>query len=868
VRASSLLLGAALVANASVAGAATFNVTNTNTSGAGSLTQAILDANLTAAADDIDFNLLGVGPFTIAAPFPAVTQPLTISGYTQTGAMVNIFPAGQSSAVLLVVLDGSALAENTPVLQIDADDSEVRGLAIQDIPPGGSGILVGASATGVKLDGNFIGTDVTGNAARSLGNGVTILGSATIGGSAPAERNVISGNSGAGIRIQGHDSIAYNNVIGPAAFDDQDLGNRVGIEISAGATGNVIGGIVDGEGNRISGSSEHGVLMTGDSTLSNPVAGNDIRSSGGLAIDLGGDGPTRNDDGDADVGPNRLQNFPELAGARFNGQFLRIDGTLTSQPGDYRLDFYISAEQGFAGYGEGSYVGSTAVVVMDGATTGRFGGSIDVGFEASIEFFVSVVAVLNTTGDTSEYSRPVRAALGGDAIVVTNTNDAGAGSFRAALAAANANADPSTITFNIPGAAPHLISPVAFLGVNNGPVVIDGYMQSGSSLNTLAVGTNAVPGVIIDGSNEAGGSVLDIAAPALIRGLAIVNGQNAGVRFLNVNDSRIEGCFVGVGADGSSDQGNDTAGILTTESTGVTIGGPARGQRNLISHNGLRGIVDTASNTRIYNNLIGATEGNASSGNSLDGIFSNGVSAIIGGDEPEFGNTISGNQNAGVRIDGNAGVQVHGNSIVANGTLGIDLSPVGVTPNDADDADSGANSLQNFPVITQASVEGGSLTLTAVLDVPDDKIGDSYSIRAFANEDCDGSGHGEGARMLGVSEVEIPVGETLELTIDADVAPGEFVTLTATDPANRATSEFSLCFAVSDGNLVCGDYNGDGSVKAGDALSVLRTAVGSLECELCVCDVNDSGDVTAPDALLVLRESVGQDVVLTCPDCE
>jgi hypothetical protein len=868
VRTSNLLLAAAFLATAVAADAATFSVTNTNTSGAGSLAQAILDANVTAAPDDIDFNLLGVGPFTIAAPFPAITQPLTISGYTQAGSAANTAPVGVSNAALLIVLDGSGLAQNSPVLQVDADDCEIRGLVIQDIPAGGSGILVNHSATGAKIDGSFIGTDVTGASARSLGNGIVVIGSGTIGGALPAERNVISGHSGAGIRLQGDDSIVLNSVLGGEANGDNDLGNRVGIEITAGATGNIIGGLADGEGNRISGSSEQGVLIAGENTVSNTVAGNDIRRCGGLAVDLGGDGPTRNDDGDTDSGANRLQNFPELAGARFNSQFLRVDGTLSSQPGDYRLDFYISPGEGAFGYGEGSYVGSAAVDVMDGNTVGRFGGSIDVGFEASSEFFVSVVAVLNTTGDTSEFSRPVRSRLGGDAIVVTNTNDVGAGSLRAALAAANANSDPSTITFAIPGAAPHSISPVAFLGVNTGPVIIDGYTQSGSALNTLEVGTNAVPGVVIDGSNEVGASVLDIAAPALVRGLAIVNGPNSGVRFLNVDETRIEGCFIGVGADGSSDEGNGAAGIVTTGSTGVTIGGPARGQRNLISANGLRGIIDTAANTRIYNNLIGATEGNATVGNAIDGIFAGGTSTIIGGDAPEFGNTIRGNQNAGVRIDGDARVQVHGNSIEANGTLGIDLSPVGVTPNDADDEDSGANTLQNFPEITDATVENGALTVSATLDVPDDQIGENYSIRVYASDACDGSGHGEGARMLGVVHVELPADETMEFTIDADVAPGDFLTLTATDPGSRSTSEFSLCSVVQDGAVVCGDYNGDGSVKAGDALGVLQTGVGTGTCELCVCDVNDSETMTATDALLVLRVAVGQDLELTCPDCK
>lgn len=54
---------------------------------------------------------------------------------------------------------------------------------------------------------------------------------------------------------------------------------------------------------------------------------------------------------------------------------------------------------------------------------------------------------------------------------------------------------------------------------------------------------------------------------------------------------------------------------------------------------------------------------------------------------------------------------------------------------------------------------------------------------------------------------------------------------------------------------------------AADALYVLRTAVGSLSCDLCVCDVKPDAKVTAADALLVLKKAVGQDVVLDCPAC-
>ncbi len=56
-------------------------------------------------------------------------------------------------------------------------------------------------------------------------------------------------------------------------------------------------------------------------------------------------------------------------------------------------------------------------------------------------------------------------------------------------------------------------------------------------------------------------------------------------------------------------------------------------------------------------------------------------------------------------------------------------------------------------------------------------------------------------------------------------------------------------------------------VRAGDALFVLQTAVGSKSCEVCICDVNRSRTTTAADALLVLKSAVGQPVTLDCFAC-
>jgi hypothetical protein len=103
----------------SVASAATFTVTNTSDSGAGSLRQAITDANAAAGADTIAFDIAGSGVHTIvpASPLPAITEAVTIDGYTQTGALANSNgPELGTNAQLMIEIDGT----NTGVNNTDA----------------------------------------------------------------------------------------------------------------------------------------------------------------------------------------------------------------------------------------------------------------------------------------------------------------------------------------------------------------------------------------------------------------------------------------------------------------------------------------------------------------------------------------------------------------------------------------------------------------------------------------------------------------------------------------------------------------------------------------------------------------------------
>ena len=141
---------------------ATFTVTSTANSGAGTLRQAITDANASSGADTIVFNIPGVGLQTISptSALPAITDPVTINGYTQSGAAANTAGTG-SNAVINIALDGTSAGAGANGLNFGAGSagSTVKGLAIGGF--NGAGILT--SVGGLTLAGNFIGTNAAGS---------------------------------------------------------------------------------------------------------------------------------------------------------------------------------------------------------------------------------------------------------------------------------------------------------------------------------------------------------------------------------------------------------------------------------------------------------------------------------------------------------------------------------------------------------------------------------------------------------------------------------------------------------------------------------------------------------------------------------
>jgi Calx-beta domain/Bacterial pre-peptidase C-terminal domain len=274
-------------------------VTNTNDSGPGSLRQAILNSNANQGVDTISFQI-GTVSKTISplTALPEVTDPVVIDGTTQPGF----------AGIPLIELDGQFTPQGTPGLKIIAGSSRVRGLVINgfgladcnvalnvDINVG-SGIVL-ASAGNNIIDGNFIGTNLSGTSARcNSGNGVFMFNSSnnTIGGTTVAARNIISGNRLPGIAIGGEFSngnMVQGNYVGTNVTGTGDVGNRSNGMIVINGTSHVIGGAVAGAGNVVSGNDSPGIALGFSDPAGILVQGNFIgtNAAGNAAIpNLGG----------------------------------------------------------------------------------------------------------------------------------------------------------------------------------------------------------------------------------------------------------------------------------------------------------------------------------------------------------------------------------------------------------------------------------------------------------------------------------------------------------------------------------------------------------------------------------------------------
>ena len=380
------------------------------------LRAALQQAHVLAGADKIKFNIpdnpnipgLEVKTISPASELPDIEEQVTIDGYSQPGAKANTLTIG-TNAVLKIELNGSDLGASSSALSIRASDCVVKGLAINRF--GSNGIRIGTlgvgSHQGNRIVGNFMGTDPSGTI--DLGNGssgVFIFGgdssSNTIGGSRPAARNLISGNQGGGVGIAAGaaDNAVMGNLIGTRANGTGALGNTDnGVSIDGGASDNLVGGTLPETANTIA-FNGGGVVVKGDDSTGNSILRNSMFSNDHSGIDLGGDGPTPNDPGDEDNGPNNLQNKPRIGLAENSGGETTIQGMLDSTPNETFKVRFFSNPAGDPLEGK-KYIGAKSVTT-DASGNGSF--TFKPENQVSAGQTITATATRNSTGDTSEFS--------------------------------------------------------------------------------------------------------------------------------------------------------------------------------------------------------------------------------------------------------------------------------------------------------------------------------------------------------------------------------------------------------------------------------------------------------------------------------
>jgi hypothetical protein len=377
------------------------------------LRAAMENANFVSGLDTILFNIPGNGVQTIRPnkPLPLIVQGVVINGYSQSDARPNTLAKGDN-AVLRIELNGSLLGFEDGLHVSDlANGTLIRGLVINRF--GDEGIHISGQNT--KVEGSFIGTDASGTIAEpNTQAGVLIrrdpAGDApsnnTIGGERPDMRNIISGNFGGGVQIEGDSNAVVDNYIGTDKNGTAILANGSdGVTIRNDASNNTIGGTTPAAANTIAFNQGTGVTVS-DNGVGNRILSNSIFSNLGPGIDLNRDGVTPNDFGDADVGantlPNTLQNFPGVTSAKLVSGATTIKGKLNSVPNQtFTIQFFASPEADANGFGEGKlFLGKKVVTTNERANaTFTFKPARKVGAGKAI-----TATATDAKGNTSEFS--------------------------------------------------------------------------------------------------------------------------------------------------------------------------------------------------------------------------------------------------------------------------------------------------------------------------------------------------------------------------------------------------------------------------------------------------------------------------------
>jgi parallel beta-helix repeat protein len=690
------------------------------------------------------------------------------------------------------------------------------------------GVLVKkTNSTANLIRGNQIGVDVTGK--QKLGNqrvGIEIRDAAGtfIGGVDERLRNVISGNT-YGIRLTGdaNETLIQHNYIGTDSTGTRSIANAYGV-FMAGVNGNTVGGDA-GAGNLISGNRRSGIFIdrSDDNTVSDNLIGTDVNGTAQLANRRGIS--IRNGDG------NRLGGVPNtISGNTAEG--IRILGTAsqntisgnligTNRDGSdaipnrdgilFRGNTSANTIGGVLPSNGNVISGNHKAGVILGGTDNRALGNL-IGTNAS-----GVAALPNEVGIAIKSARGIE--IGGSD---TRARNIISGNTKSGVLITGNSATSNNVTGNfigtdmrgknsIPnqiGVAIHASNNVIGGASNGARNVISGNRQTGvviergqhnqikgNLIGIDAAGTLAVPNATGIEIHEGALNVVGGTEPGA--GNTISGNSKTGLLVHGGGSNLIEGNKIGTDIDATVTIGN-RHGVVLYGSQENVIGGVHRRAGNVISGNsvtGLRIVQPTSVGNRVLGNSFGTSLTGALQLPNRDGVVIGGSASnnTIGGPQQTAENQIANNDRQGIWIQRSAGTgnSLTRNDIHDNGGLGIAVGSQRATSNDVDDADRGANNLQNTPELATAILSDGALIVQYLMSSSAAYSAYPITVEFFV---ADASGT-EGSTFLGDDTIDSPGSVMTSIAAGPATLHGQIVA-TATD-AGGNTSEFSASVNVA-----------------------------------------------------------------------
>ncbi len=702
-------------------------VTNTNDSGSGSLRAAIACANSIAGSNRIIFDINGTGQQVIfvgqttGEPLPPLSDEGTIiDGTTQSG----------SSVEPRIVLDGRATQWDLPVngLFILANNCEVLGLEIRYFPDDGIDIF---GADNVK-----IGRPRRGNVVYGCGEERDYYDEASPRG--PWEGCGIVLRNGANFcQIQ-------SNLIGTDKDFTSTFPNEyAGILIRTNSSNNVIGGSGDDVYNVIA-FNQVGVQIDGSTSCA--MFGNSMLCNKNDAIRF------RN-------GGNQNKPAPIITTA--STEVIRG----TAIPGDFVEIFVNKSSECSDTPCQGRVFVTRLVARPDSSWSFTTSG---INFN---DFDIVTATATDAAGNTSDFANcrslntiENTCAEANGTIWVTNTNDDGDGSLRAAIECANSIAGQNTIKFNISGTGRKVIYVSSTTGQPLPALIDDNTILDASTQTGFGQNGNYEPLIVLDGS----AADWDIPYNAIW-----IRGNNCEVYALEVRNFPDDGIDVSAANGvviGAPNKGNViyNCGIDQDIFPNVNPSGPWEGC-GIILKNG-------SSNCKVSSNIIGTNYnktieiGNENCGIAVSNRERN---HTIGGNNLEEGNYIAHNP-MGIELrTGASQITMLKNTFNCNDTIAIVLRGT-------------ANANKQAPVINQVAAVGSSKLLGGTA-TPNDQIELYLSSSAFCpNKPC------QGQIYLGSVQANSS-GEWIFSATATNIPADAVITATATDVSGN-TSAFASCY--------------------------------------------------------------------------